>query len=72
MNTEDDSTTETSAVHDSSAQEVSCNDKSVMSETDDMTETSAVHYQYAQRASCVMSEEISDVTEAYTVQCLSA
>ena len=64
--------TETSAVCDLSAWEASCNDESVMSETDDMTETSAVHHQYAQRASCVMSEEISDVTEAHTVQCLSA
>ena len=43
-----------------------------MSEISDMTETSAVHHQYAQRASHVMSEEISDVTEAHTVQCLSA
>ena len=43
-----------------------------MSETDNTTETSAVHYQYAQRASCVMSEKISDVTEAHTVQHLSA
>ena len=43
-----------------------------MSETDDTTETSAVCHQYAQRVSCVMSEEISDVTEAHTVQCLSA
>ena len=72
MNTEDSDMTETSAVHDLSAQEASCNDKSVMSETDDTTETSAVCHQYAQRASCVMSEEISDITEAHTVQCLSA
>ena len=36
------------------------------------TETSAVYDFYAQRVSCVMSEEISDVTEAYTVQCLFA
>ena len=43
-----------------------------MLKTDDMTETSAVYHQYAQRASHVMSEEISDVTEAHTVQCLSA
>ena len=71
-NTEDSDTTETSAVHDLSAQEASHNDESVMSETDDMTETSVVCHQYAQRASCIMSEEISDVTEAYTVQCLSA
>ena len=72
INTEDSSTTETSAVYDLSAQEASCNDKSVMFKTDNMTETSAVHHQYAQRVSCVMSEEISDVTEAHTVQCLSA
>ena len=69
---EDSDMTETSAVCDLSAWEASCNDESVMSETDDMTETSAVHYQYAQRASCVMSEKISDVTEAHTVQHLSA
>ena len=43
-----------------------------MSETDSTTETSAVYHQYAQRASCVMSEEISDVTEAHTVQYLFA
>ena len=42
-----------------------------MFETDSMTETSAVHHQYAQRASCVISEEISDVTKAHTVQHLS-
>ena len=72
MNTEDSSTTETSVICDLSAQEASCNDESVMSEISSMTETSAVHHQYAQRASCVMSEEISDVTEAHTVQCLSA
>ena len=71
-NTEDSDMTETSAVHDLSAQEASCNDKSVMSETDSTTETSAVYHQYAQRASCVMSEEISDITEAHTVQHLSA
>ena len=71
MNTEDSDTTETSAVYNLSAQKASCNDKSVMSETDSITETSAVYHQYAQRASCVMSEEISDVTEAHTVQCLS-
>ena len=71
-NTEDSDITETSAVCDLSAQEASCNDESVMSETDSITETSAVHYQYTQRASCVMLKEISDVTEAHTVQCLSA
>ena len=43
-----------------------------MFETDDIIETSAVCHQYAQRASHIMSEEISDVTEAYTVQCLFA
>ena len=64
--------TETSAVCDLSAQEVSCNNKSVMFETDSTTETSAVCHQYTQRASCVMSEEISNITEAHTVQCLSA
>ena len=69
---DNDDVTETSAVYDLSAQKASCNDKSVMSETDSITETSAVYHQYAQRASCVMSEEISDVTEAHTVQCLSA
>ena len=69
---DDSSATETSAVYNLSAQKASCNDKSVMSETDSITETSAVHHQYAQRASCVMSEEISDVIEAHTVQCLSA
>ena len=73
-NTEDSSITETSAVHHLSTHRVSHNenDESVMSETDSITETSAVYHQYAQRASCVMSEEISDVTEAHTVQCLSA
>ena len=64
--------TETSAVHDLSAQEASCNDESIMSETDSTTETLAVYHQYAQRASHVMSEEISNVTEAHTVQYLSA
>ena len=43
-NTEDSDMTETSAVCDLSAQEASCNDKSVMSETDSTTETSAVHH----------------------------
>ena len=43
-----------------------------MSETDSMTETSAVYHLHTQRASCVMLKEISDVTEAHTVQCLSA
>ena len=71
-NTEDSDMTETSAVCDLSAQEVSCNNKSVMFETDSTTETSAVCHQYTQRASCVMLKEISDVTEAHTVQCLSA
>ena len=36
------------------------------------TETSAVWNLPAQEASCVMSEGISDTTEAHTVQCLSA
>ena len=43
-----------------------------MSETDSTTETSAVYHLYAQRVSYVVSEEISDITEAHTVQCLSA
>ena len=43
-----------------------------MSEISSTTETSAVHHLHAQRASCVISEEISDVTEAHTVQCLFA
>ena len=43
-----------------------------MLKTDNTTETSAVHHQYAQRVSCVISEEIDNVTEAHTVQCLSA
>ena len=66
------SVTETSAVHDLSAQKTSCNNESVMFEISSMTETSAVYYQYAQRVSCVMLEEISDITEAHTVQHLSA
>ena len=41
-NTEDSSITETSAVHDLSAQEASHNNKSVMLKTDSITETSAV------------------------------
>ena len=73
-NTEDSSMTETSAVCYLSAHRASCNenDESVMSETDSTTETSAVYHLHAQRANHVMSEEISDVTEAHTVQCLSA
>ena len=43
-----------------------------MSETDSMTKTSAVYHLHAQRASHVMSEKIDDITEAHTVQCLSA
>ena len=43
-----------------------------MSETDSITETSAFYHLHAQRASHVMSEEISDVIKAHTVQCLSA
>ena len=72
MNTKDSDMTETSAVHDLSAQEASCNNESVMSETDSTTEISAVYHQYTQRASCVILKEISDITEAHTVQCLSA
>ena len=74
INTEDSDMTETSAVYDFYAQQVSCNenDKSVMSEIDDTTETSAVCHLHAQRASCVMSEEIDNITETYTVQYLSA
>ena len=41
---DNNSVTEKSAVYDLSAQEASCNDKSVMSETDSITETSAVHH----------------------------
>ena len=74
INTEDSSTTETSAVCEPYAQWVSHNenDESVMSETDNTTETSVVCHLHAQRVSCVMLKEISDVTEAHTVQCLSA
>ena len=66
--------TETSVIHHLYAYKASCNenDKSVMLKTDNTTETSAVHHLHAQRASHVMSEEISDVTEIHTVQCLSA
>ena len=71
---ENGSMTETPAVYDLYAQEASCNknDKSVMSETSSITETSAVYDLYAQEASCVILKEISDITEAHTVQCLSA
>ena len=68
---DDSDVTETSAVHDLSAQEASYNDESVMFETDSTTETLVVHHQYTQRASHVMLKEISDVTEAHTVQYLS-
>ena len=74
INTEDSDITETSAVHHLSAHRASHNknDKNIISETDSITETSAVYHLHTQRTSCVMSEEISDITETYTVQCLSA
>ena len=70
---ENDSTTETSAVHDHYAQEASC-DKydtdTTNTEDSDMTETSAVHDLSAQEASCndesVMSET-DDTTETSAV-----
>ena len=43
-----------------------------MSETDSMTGTPAVHDLFTQEASCVMLKEISDITEAHIMQCLSA
>ena len=74
INTEDSDMIETSAVYHLSAHRASHNEdnESVMSEISDTTRTSAVCHLHAQEANCVMSERIDDVTEVYTVQCLSA
>ena len=81
-NTEDNDTTEISAVHDLPAQWASHNenDESVMSdlENDSVTETSAVYNHYAQEASCdkydtdTMNTEDSSMTETSAVHNLSA